>query len=50
MLKRIADMFEKFGIASMAIGLYKGGDVAATMAGAFFLVACLILTEVEGGK
>lgn len=50
MLKRIADIFEKFAIASLAIGVYKEGDIKAAVAGAVFLVFCLILTKLEGKK
>ena len=50
MLKRIGDVFEKFAVASLAIGLYKEGDAAAVAVGIAFLAACLILTKLEGQK
>jgi hypothetical protein len=47
MLKRIADMLEKFTVASLAIGLYKEGDAAAVAGGVVFCIVCLALTKWE---
>ena len=50
MLKRIADMLEKFTVASLAIGLYKEGDTAAVVGGIVLCILCLILTRLEGQR
>ena len=50
MLKRLADIFEKFGIASLAIGLYKEGDAVANAVGVFALAICIAITAVKEGK
>ena len=49
MLKRITDIFDMFGVASVAIGLYKEGDAMAPAIGVAFLAARLELVRL-GGK
>ena len=48
-LKRIADIFEKFGVASLVIGLYKEGDTIINLVGIFSLAISVALTA-KGGK
>ena len=50
MIKRIADFFEKFAVASLAIGWYKDGDKAALAFGLLFTALCLLLTKLEGKR
>jgi hypothetical protein len=43
MLKRLADFVCGLGVASLAIGLYKGGNNEAVFCGLVLFVICMIL-------
>ena len=50
MLKRVADILEKFGVASIAIGLYRDGDAIANALGVAALAVCIAFTAMEGKR
>ena len=44
MIKRIADILEKFAVGSLLVGLYQGNEIAVFLA-LICIIACLILTR-----